>query len=196
RGLCPEEPNKYGSYYLPMLAHYAKTTDLRGALGNDTGNLVRQSINTYAVVASAPVAILEFTVGGNKVQLSSAFHSGCPDREANAPASDPKKYLGCQAWGGNSTNTTPLSLNGAGLGAWGSNGPTGPIPSTTSAHVGGNKGQLVNFEVCANDADWVAESGAPNNYTSCYEIQWDDATYGGDNDLDLRYRLYVKIAAP
>ena len=36
RGLCPEEPSKYGSYYLPMLAHYAKTTDLRGALGNDT----------------------------------------------------------------------------------------------------------------------------------------------------------------
>ena len=78
RGLCPEEPNKYGSYYLPMLAHYAKTTDLRGALGNDTANSVKQSITTYAVVASAPVPILEFTVGGNKVQLSSAFHSGCP----------------------------------------------------------------------------------------------------------------------
>ncbi len=63
RGLCPEEPNKYGSYYLPMLAHYAKTTDLRGALGNDTTNMVKQNITTYAVVASAPVPILEFTVG-------------------------------------------------------------------------------------------------------------------------------------
>ena len=31
-----------------------------------------------------------------------------------------------------------------------------------------------------------------NGYTSCYEIMLDDATYGGDNDLDLRYRLYVK----
>ena len=48
------------------------------------------------------------------------------------------------------------------------------------------------FDICANDADWMTESAAPNNYTSCYEIQWDDATYGGDNDLDLRYRLYVK----
>ncbi len=37
RGLCPEEPNKYGSYYLPMLAHYAKTTDLRGAIGKRYG---------------------------------------------------------------------------------------------------------------------------------------------------------------
>src|SRR6185295_10251469 len=129
RGLCPEEPNKYGSYYLPMLAHYAKTTDLRGALGNDTGNLVKQSITTYAVVASAPVPILEFTVGGNKVQLSSAFHSGCPAAAASAPPTDPNRYNGCTS---------------AGLGAWGVSAPTG-----------GNKGQLVNFEICANDADWT-----------------------------------------
>lgn len=166
RGLCPEEPNKYGSYYLPMLAHYAKTTDLRGALGLDTANTVKQNITTYAVVASAPVPVLEFTVGTNKVQLSSAFHSGCPAATASAPPSDANRYDGC---------TT------AGQGAWGVSAPTG-----------GNKGQLVGFDVCANDGDWIAESGAPNNYTTCYEIQWDDATYGGDSDLDLRYRLYVK----
>lgn len=166
RGLCPEEPNKYGSYYLPMLAHYAKITDLRGALGNDTSNLVKQNITTYAVVASAPVPILEFTVGGNKVQLTSAFHSGCPAATGSAPPTDANRYDGC---------TT------AGQGAWAS-----------SAGTGGNKGQLVSFEVCANDADRILEFGAPNNYTSCYEIMWDDATYGGDYDLDIRYRLYVK----
>jgi type IV pilus assembly protein PilY1 len=166
RGLCPEEPNKYGSYYLPMLAHYAKTTDLRGALGNDTANTVKQNITTYAVVASAPVPILEFTVGGNKVQLSSAFHSGCPAATGSAPGSDPNRYNGCAT---------------AGQGAW-----------AVSAPTGGNKGQLVAFEVCANDADRTLEFGAPNNYTSCYEIMWDDATYGGDYDLDIRYRLYVK----
>ena len=123
RGLCPEEPNKYGSYYLPMLAHYAKTTDLRGALGLDTGNTTKQNITTYAVVASAPVPILEFTVGGNKVQLTSAFHSGCPAASASAPASDPNRYNGCTS---------------AGLGAW-----------ANSAATGGNKGQLVDFGVCA-----------------------------------------------
>ena len=164
RGLCPEEPNKFGSYYLPILAHYAKTTDLRGALGNDTTNTVKQNITTYAVVASAPVPVLEFTVGGNKVQLSSAFHSGCPAASGSAPASDPNRYIGC---------TT------AGLGAW-----------ANSAGTGGNKGQLVAFDVCANDADWTTEVG--NGYTSCYEVMWDDATYGGDFDLDIRYRLYVK----
>lgn len=164
RGLCPEEPNKFGSYYLPMLAHYAKTTDLRGALGNDTANTVKQNITTYAVVASSPVPVLEFTVGGNKVQLTSAFHSGCPAAAGSAPASDPNRYIGC---------TT------AGQGAWAS-----------SSATGGNKGQLVAFDVCANDADWTTEVG--NGYTSCYEVMWDDATYGGDYDLDLRYRLYVK----
>lgn len=166
RGLCPEEPNKYGSYYLPMLAHYAKTTDLRGALGTDTTNLVKQNITTYAVVASAPVPIFEFTVGANKVQLSSAFHSGCPAAAGSAPPTDPNRYNGCAT---------------AGQGAW-----------AVSAPTGGNKGQLVGVDVCPNDADRILEFGAPNNYTTCYELQWDDATYGGDSDLDLRYRLYVK----
>jgi type IV pilus assembly protein PilY1 len=189
RGLCPEEPNKYGSYYLPILAHYAKTKDLRLALGKDTANKVVQSITTYAVVASAPVPILEFTVGGNKVQLTPTFHSGCPERTGLAPPTDPEKYKGCFPWGG----TT--SLNGVGLGAWG-------IPAPGSAATGGNKGQLVAFDVCANDdtvapapqGDWQNER-VNNGYQNCYEIQWDDATYGGDFDLDLRYRLYVKIGA-
>lgn len=169
RGLCPEEPNKYGTYYLPILAHYAKTTDLRGALGNDTTNSVKQNITTYAVVSSAPVPVLEFTVGGNKVQLTPAFHSGCPAAAASAPASDPNRYNGCTS---------------AGLGAW-----------AVSAPTGGNKGQLVGFSICSNagDADWTTESG--NGYTSCYESMWDDATYGGDFDLDIRYRLYVKTTA-
>ncbi|WP_173047365.1 pilus assembly protein [Nitrospira sp. KM1] len=168
RGLCPEEPNKYGSYYLPILAHYAKTTDLRAALGNDTANLVKQSITTYAVVASAPVPILEFTVGTNKVQVTPSFHSGCPAVSASSPATDPYKYYGCAT---------------AGQGAWGSSAPTG-----------GNKGQLVAFDICANDADWSGVAGEQtiNGYTSCYEIMWDDATYGGDYDLDIRYRLYIK----
>jgi Tfp pilus tip-associated adhesin PilY1 len=164
RGLCPEEPGKYGTYYLPMLAHYAKTTDLRGALGNDTTNSVKQSITTYAVVASAPVPILEFTVGGKKVQLNPAFHSGCPAAAGAAPGSDPNRFAGCAA---------------AGTGGW----------SPPSATYKGNKGELVSFEICANNDEAV------NGYTSCYEIMFNDATYGGDWDLDLRYRLYVKTTA-
>jgi len=169
RGLCPEEPNKYGTYYLPILAHYAKTNDLRGALGNDTTNTVKQNITTYAVVSSAPVPVLEFTVGGNKVQLTPSFHSGCPAAAGSAPASDPNRYNGCTS---------------AGLGAWAS-----------SSATGGNKGQLVGFNICSNtgDADWTTEVG--NGYTYCYESMWDDATYGGDFDLDIRYRIYIKTTA-
>jgi Tfp pilus tip-associated adhesin PilY1 len=175
RGLCPEEPGKYGTYYLPMLAHYAKTTDLRGALAGDTGNTVKQSITTYAVVASAPVPILEFTVGGKKVQLNPAFHSGCPAAATTAPASDLKRF------GPNPiTSTFPGDCDAAGRGGW----------SAPSAAYQGNKGELVAFKLCENDADWTAEKAL--GYTSCYTIMWNDATYGGDWDLDIRYRLYIK----
>ncbi len=171
RGLCPEEPGKFGTFYLPMLAHYAKTTDLRGALGGDTGNTVKQNITTYAVVASAPVPILEFTVGGKKVQLNPAFHSGCPAAATTAPASDLKRF------GPNPiTSTFPGDCDAAGRGGW----------SAPSATYKGNKGELVSFEICANNDEAV------NGYTSCYEVMFNDATYGGDFDLDLRYRLYVK----
>ena len=184
RGLCPEEPNKYGTYYLPMLAHYAKTTDLRGALGNDTTNTVKQNITTYAVVASAPIPILQFTVGGKTVQLNAAFHSGCPAAATTAPASDPKRF------GPNPiTGTFPGDCDAAGRGGW-------YLPS---AAYSGNKGELVSFKVCQNDdtvpplpqGDWQNER-VNNGYTSCYEIMWNDATFGGDWDLDFRYRLYIK----
>jgi type IV pilus assembly protein PilY1 len=172
RGLCPEEPGKFGTYYLPMLAHYAKTTDLRGALGNDTTNTVQQNITTYAVIASAPVPILQFTVGGKNVQINAAFHSGCPAAAATAPASDLKRFGPNPPAAGD--------CDAAGRGGW----------SAPSATYKGNKGQLVSFEICANDADWTAEQAL--GYTACYEIMWDDATYGNDYELDLRYRLYVK----
>ncbi len=171
RGLCPEEPNKYGTFYLPMLTHYAKTTDLRGALGNDTINSVKQNITTYAVVASAPVPILEFTVGGKLVQLNPAFHSGCPAAATTAPANDRKRF------GPNPiTSSFPGDCDAAGRGGW----------SAPSAAYQGNKGELVSFGICANNDE------VGNGYTSCYEIMFNDATYGGDWDLDLRYRIYVK----
>jgi type IV pilus assembly protein PilY1 len=151
-----------------MLAHYAKTTDLRGALGLDTTNSVKQNITTYAVVASAPVPILEFTVGGQKVQLNPAFHSGCPAAATTAPASDLTRF-GPLAGPG-------VVCDAAGRGGW--NAP--------SAAYKGNKGEMVSFEICANNDE------AGNGYTSCYEVMFNDATYGGDFDLDLRYRLYVK----
>ncbi len=53
-----------------------------------------------------------------------------------------------------------------------------------------SRGQLVDFQLCQNDADWAAEQG--NGYQYCYDIMWDDSAAGNDYDLDIRYRLYVK----
>ncbi|MDQ6733015.1 MAG: PilC/PilY family type IV pilus protein, partial [Nitrospirota bacterium] len=46
---------------------------------------------------------------------------------------------------------------------------------------------MVDFQVCdVNDE-------ASNGYEYCYDIMWDDAEYGWDYDLDIRYRLYVDV---
>ncbi|MBI3356207.1 MAG: hypothetical protein HY038_05455, partial [Nitrospirae bacterium] len=39
------------------------------------------------------------------------------------------------------------------------------------------------------DTDWTTEQG--NGFTSCYDLMWDDADYGWDYELDVRYRIYV-----
>jgi type IV pilus assembly protein PilY1 len=148
RGLCIEDPNKQGSYYAAGLAWYARTTDLRGALGNDTTNSVSQSITTYAVGTNSPVPVMDFMVGTNKVSLVPIFHDGCPK---------PTGYFGCTSQGQYGDDT---------------------------------KGTLSDFKICDNDADWTTEQG--NGFTTCFDILWDDAEYGMDFDLDIRYRIYVK----
>jgi len=56
-----------------------------------------------------------------------------------------------------------------------------------------SKGSMVDFLLCPNDADWTTEQG--NGYTYCYDSMWDDAEYGWDYELDVRYRIYVKTGA-
>ncbi len=157
RGLCPEEPTKQGAYYLASLAHYAKITDLRGALGADTTNTVKQNVTTYSVVTNSPFPILEYTINSKRVQLIPIFHDDCP------PSTSP------------TYNQIP--------GVAGCNAGTSP-----PYHIGtsdGSKGELVDFQICdSND-----ESG--NGYEYCYDVMWDDAEYGWDYDLDVRYRIYV-----
>lgn len=70
--------------------------------------------------------------------------------------------------------------------------PNTSLPGCTSQGSGGDnsKGELVDFQLCQNDADWLREKA--NGYQYCYDIMWDDAEYGWDYDLDIRYRIYVK----
>jgi type IV pilus assembly protein PilY1 len=134
RGLCVEEPTKFGAYYIAGLAHYAKTTDLHpagaGTIGKDD-----QKMTTYAVGTASPIPNLKFTVGINEVTLIPIFYD--------------------------STDTS--------------------------------KGELVDFQLCQNDADWTGEQAL--GYTSCFNILWDDAEYGWDYDLDISYRIYVQTTA-
>jgi type IV pilus assembly protein PilY1 len=54
----------------------------------------------------------------------------------------------------------------------------------------GARGQLADFQICQNDADWTAEKN--NGFQFCYDIMWDDSAAGNDYDLDIRYRIYVQ----
>ncbi|HXX74824.1 MAG TPA: PilC/PilY family type IV pilus protein [Nitrospiraceae bacterium] len=155
RGLCTEEPTKQGAFYIAGLANYANVTDLRGALGNDTSNSVKQSLTTYSVVTNSPFPTLTFTVGANTVQVVPDFMDGCPKVNWGSPG-----YAGCTAVGTNGDSS---------------------------------KGEIVYFKLCPNDADWTTEQG--NGFTSCYEIEWDDAEFGWDYDLDVLYRIYVQTNA-
>lgn len=75
--------------------------------------------------------------------------------------------------------------------------PSTSYTGCASQGAGGDnsKGALVDFKLCPDDADWLAEKASPNNYTSCYDGEWDDAEYGWDYELDIQYRIYVKTGA-
>lgn len=71
--------------------------------------------------------------------------------------------------------------------------PDASYPGCASQGDGGDnsKGELVDFQLCQSDADWTGEQ--VNGYQNCYDILWDDAEYGWDYDLDIRYRIYTKV---
>ncbi|MFQ5587263.1 MAG: pilus assembly protein [Nitrospiria bacterium] len=73
--------------------------------------------------------------------------------------------------------------------------PSASYPGCSSQGANGDnsKGAMVDFQICPNDADWTTEQSA--GYTSCYDGMWDDAEYGWDYELDIRYRIYVKQGA-
>lgn len=73
--------------------------------------------------------------------------------------------------------------------------PASSYPGCSNQGDGGDnsKGALVDFQICQSDSDWTTEQG--NGYQNCYDILWDDAEYGWDYELDVRYRIYVKTDA-
>lgn len=128
RGLCIEEPQKQGSYYIAGLTRWAHIVGFK----NPPSDTSYRKVNTFVVADPSGLPNLEYVVNGQKVQMVPIF-------------------LG--------TNNN-------------------------------SRGQLVDFRICQNDADWTTEQG--NGYQYCYDIMWDDSSAGFDYDLDIRYRIYVK----
>lgn len=75
---------------------------------------------------------------------------------------------------------------------------------TTQGQDGDNsKGELVDFQYCQGNAVDTDSNGSLDDWTTaqsqgyqhCYDILWDDAEYGWDYELDIRYRIYVRTNA-
>jgi type IV pilus assembly protein PilY1 len=77
RGLCPEEPDREGTYHLAGLSYYGKTTDLRTDL---TDSNFGQSTSTYAIALSSPLPEMELTVNGSTVTVMPACYNNDTNR--------------------------------------------------------------------------------------------------------------------
>ena len=107
RGLCSEEPTKYGAYYTAGLAHYAKTTDLH-ASGAGTIGQGDQKMTTYAVGTDSIIPRLTFTASSNEVTLIPIFYDDtdnskgqlvdfqiCPSTDSNWITEQGNGYTSC-----------------------------------------------------------------------------------------------------
>ena len=92
--------------------------------------------------------------------------------------------------GGSKAQIVPIFHDGCPATNYGSPGYGGCASQGTGGD--NSKGELVDFRLCENDADWTTEQG--NGYTSCFDIMWDDAEFGWDYELDIRYRIYVQTS--
>lgn len=83
--------------------------------------------------------------------------------------------------------------------------PNTSYAGCTSQGLNGDnsKGELVDFQYCQGNAVDTDSNGSLDDWTTaqsqgyqhCYDILWDDAEYGWDYELDIRYRIYVRTNA-
>jgi type IV pilus assembly protein PilY1 len=167
RGLCVEEPTKQGSFYLAGLAHYARTTSL---------STINPSLIAFKGQNPSKDAQLKITTYA--LATASPLPSIVIPVGTNKVTIVPSFRDGC-----------PKIFN-----------PGNPYRACNSIGQDGDgsRGEIVDFQICQDDpnfvdADWPAGSPLPGgNFQYCYDVMWDDAEYGHDFDLDLRYRIYIK----
>jgi type IV pilus assembly protein PilY1 len=63
RGLCPAEPGREGSFYLPAAANYGRTRDLRA------DKLGTQDVTAYAVALGGGLPEFETEIGGSPIRI-------------------------------------------------------------------------------------------------------------------------------
>lgn len=71
-GICPDEPDRMGSYYLAGLGYWAKTTDLRTDLAD---NNQEQNVDTYSIALDSPGPEIRLTVGNGEVTVIPICHN-------------------------------------------------------------------------------------------------------------------------
>lgn len=63
RGLCPEEPNKQGSYYAASVAYHGNKVDLHSTASTD------QTVGTYCIGLASPLPNITIEVGDSTINL-------------------------------------------------------------------------------------------------------------------------------
>ena len=92
RGLCPEEPNKFGHLLSSDPGALCQDHGSSRGVGKRYGQHGQAKHHHLCCRGKLPCSDFEFTVGGKKVQLSSVFHDGCPDLARARPAGDTNRF--------------------------------------------------------------------------------------------------------
>ena len=164
KGLCPEEPTKLGSYYLPAIAYYGKTQ-----LKANTGIT---NMDTYAVALASPVADLKVKVGGNYVTIAPTAKSVSGSLSVYTNCANKLTFPAYDV-----TGTSP-SFYGKGL----------VIPSSTTAFCPTN--QIVNFFV--DDIRYDGTDVIYANFRINYEDVEQGADH--DMDAIVKYEICTATA--
>lgn len=88
RGLCPEDPNKEGSYYSAAVAYHGRMADISSAEDE-------QYVSTYAVALSSPLPEINISVGGSTITMvpfGKSVWSTCSTSYGGPIDPDPGEY--------------------------------------------------------------------------------------------------------
>ncbi len=169
RGICPEEPNKQGTFYSAAMAYYGKdklkyctnspnTTCLADTdclLPAPAGTCTSRNINTYSIALSSPVPDITLKIGGKSVTFIPTGKSvgGCFNLD-NTAAQTPK---GCAC-------TFTTDANGL--------------------HMSNCQGFCPTAQIVAFFIDKINYDSSGNLTYAKFRVNFEDVEQGADHDMD------------